>query len=231
VEERVTGRVLALGAGALLVAAALFAAWLGRGFLALPDEAARENAVWVGSVKNQRQDVSASVQLASRLDRRGSSRAFDAAVSNFRSATVIPRGQLSPPVAAVDAEASIAKLDPRLHSPQEKAQALVMQGILLALSAGNGAGSLGNGQGTGGNLLINQAANDFQDAVVLDPQNEDAKVDLELLLQQVAKTKARGHSHGQGSKSSKRHDVEPPSPATKRPDAPQASYSDPGTGY
>jgi hypothetical protein len=224
-------RLAILGAGALLLVLALFCAWLGRGLIALPSVAARQEVAWQGSVTLDRKHGDAATRLAASLDRRDRSSSFARAVHLFRAATVAPPHQANPNLAPVDAEAAIAKLTPRLQSRQERAQAQVMLGILLALAAGNGAGTLGDGQGTGGNLLLQQARNDFQDAVRTDPTNEDAKVDLELLLQDAARTPNRGHSKKRGSKSKNRRSVVPPNRAKKKADVPQASYSKPGSGY
>lgn len=224
-------RVAILGAGTVLLVLALFAAWLGRGLMALPAVAARQEVAWQGSVTLDQKHGDAAARLAASMDRRDRSSGFARAVHLFRAATVAPRGEANPNLAPVDAEAAIAKLTPRLQSAQERSQAQVMLGILLALAAGNGAGSLGNGQGTGGNLLLQQARNDFQDAVTTDPANEDAKVDLELLLHDAARAPKQGHSKKRGSKSKNRRSVVPPNRARKKADVPQASYSKPGSGY
>jgi hypothetical protein len=227
----VTRRIGLFVLGGLLLALAGASAWLARGLLALPAAAARQDSAWVGSVQLAGDRRDAAVRLAARLDQRDRDRVFSRVVTLFRAAT-ISRGQaLVPLLAPVDAEAAIARLTPRLRSDTERAQAQVMVGVLLALTAGNGDGTLSNGQGTGGNLLLSQALHDFQDAVRSDESNEEAKVDLEVVLQQAAKSRQRGRSRAQGSKASKRHDIEPPNPATKRPDAPQASFSNPGSGY
>jgi hypothetical protein len=134
-------------------------------------------------------------------------------------------------MAAIDAETAIAKLSPGLQSRKERAEAEVMLGILLSFAAGNVEGSLGAGQGSGGNLLLEQARGDFQDAVRTDPANEDAKVNLELLLQDAARTPQQGRNKHRGSRSKRRRSVVPPNRAKKSADVPQASYSKPGSGY
>jgi hypothetical protein len=224
-------RLALLLLGATLIALALAAAWLGLGLLALPAATARQEVAWEGSVRLTHERKTVAERFAATLVQRHRHSSFARAVSLFRAATIAPHHQVNPSLAPVDAEAEIAKLTPRLRSPSERAQAQVMLGILLALAAGNGDGTLGAGQGTGGNLLLEQARNEFQDAVRTDESNEDAKVDLELLLQDAARTPEQGRSRKRGSKNKNRRSVVPPNRARKRADVPQASYSKPGTGY
>jgi hypothetical protein len=216
--------------GVALVALALAAAWLGRGLLALDAAAARQDVALLGGVRLEHRADAANVRLAATLDERHRSAALARILRDFADAT-IPRGRtLTPQIQPVDAEAEIAKLVPSLHDRGERAQAEVMLGILLAAAAGNGNGTLESGQGTGGNLLLAQALHHFQQAVRFDSTNEDAKYDLELLLQEAARTpkqaKPGRHGHKQGKKT-----IQPPIRAQKRPDTPQASFANPGTGY
>jgi hypothetical protein len=101
-------------------------------------------------------------------------------------------------------ELQIAGLLGVLHDPRERSQAATMLGTLILLYSSNG-------KATGGSQLVQQAAGDFQEAIVADPANDAAKYDLELLLrlhaasdrqQSVAKpdkpkANARGGQHGQ----------------------------------
>jgi hypothetical protein len=224
-------RLALLLLGVALLALALAAAWLGRGLMALPAAAARQDVAWQGSVKVAELGGGRAERVAAALVERNRSSDYRRVVSLFRGATIAPHHQVLPSLAPVDAEAAIAKLAPKLRSRQERSQAQVMLGILLALAAGNGDGTLGAGQGTGGNLLLDQARHEFQDAVRTDPANEDAKLNLELLLQDAARLPQQGRSKKRGSKSNKRRSVVPPNRARKRADVPQASYSKPGTGY
>jgi hypothetical protein len=216
--------------GVALVVAALGAAWLGRGFLALDAAAARQDVALQGGIRLQHRAEATNVRFAASLDQRHRSSTLARILTDFRAATV-PHGRtLTPQTQPVDAEAEIAKLAPRLHDPGERAQAEVVLGILLAAAAGNGNGTLESGQGTGGNLLLAQALHHFQEAVRFDSTNEDAKYDLELLLQEAARTpkstKPAKHGHKPGKKT-----IQPPIRAQKRPDTPQASFANPGTGY
>jgi hypothetical protein len=224
-------RLALLLLGVALIALALVAAWLGRGLLALPAVAARQQVAWQGSVTLRESRGDRAERLAAALDERDRNSSFARVVAFFRAATVPPRHALVPTMAAVDAETAIAKLVPRLQSREERAKAQVMLGILLAFAAGNGEGTLGAGQGTGGNLLLEQARNSFQDAVLTDPTNEDAKLNLELLLQNASRTPQQSQSKHRGSKSKKRKSIVPPNRAKKRADVPVASYSKPGSGY
>jgi hypothetical protein len=224
-------RVAVLVLGIALLALALVAAWLGRGLMGLPAVAARQEVAWEGSITLRHPRGDAAERLAAALDQRDRHSSFTRVVHLFRAATVAPRHQVVPTMAPVDAETAIAKLTPGLRSPKERSEAQTMLGILLAFAAGNGDGTLGAGQGTGGNLLLEQSRNEFQDAVRTDPGNEDAKVDLELLLQDAARTPKQSHSKKRGSRSKQRRSIVPPNRAKKRADVPQASYSKPGSGY
>ncbi|MDX6503954.1 MAG: hypothetical protein QOE29_1079 [Gaiellaceae bacterium] len=95
-------------------------------------------------------------------------------------------------------ELQIAGLLGRLHEPRQRSQAATMLGTLILLYSSNG-------KAAGGAQLVQQAAGDFQEAILADPANDAAKYDLELLLrlhaasdrqQTVAKPdkpKANGH--------------------------------------
>jgi hypothetical protein len=99
-------------------------------------------------------------------------------------------------------ELQIAGLLSRLHDRRQRSQAATMLGTLILLYSSNG-------KVTGGAQLVQQAARDFQSAIVDDPANDAAKYDLEQLLrlhaaserqQQVAmpdkpKANARGGQH------------------------------------
>jgi hypothetical protein len=222
-------RLPILVVGVVLVVLALGAAWLGRGFLVLDAAAARQDVALQGAVRVEQRGDAANVRLAATLDQRHRSRVLAQILRTFQAA-IVPRGRnRAPETQPVDAEALVAKLVPRLHDRGERAQAEVVLGILLAAAAGNGNGTLESGQGTGGNLLLAQALHHFQEAVRFDSTNEDAKYDLELLLQEAARTpstKPGRHGHKQGKKT-----IQPPIRAQKRPDTPQASFANPGTGY
>jgi hypothetical protein len=212
------------------VALALVAAWLGRGFLVLDAAAARQDVALQGGVRLQHRPEAVNVRFAALLDQRHRSSALAQILTAFRAATVPHGRSLAPQTQPVDAEAEIAKLVPRLHDRGERAQAEVVLGILLAAAAGNGNGTLESGQGTGGNLLLAQALHHFQEAVRFDPTNEDAKYDLELLLQEAARTPKSTKPGKRGHKPGKKT-IQPPIRQQKRPDTPQASFANPGTGY
>ena len=136
-----------------------------------------------GRGRAARRDGSTSAIAAARFAR---------VVRLFRAATVTPRGQLAPTMAAIDAETAIAKLTPRPRSRKERAEAEVMLGILLTFAAGNAEGSLGGGQGSGSNLLLEQARGDFQDGGPHRPGERGREGDLELLLQNAERSQGAG---------------------------------------
>jgi hypothetical protein len=220
-----------LALGVLLVALALGLAWLGRGMRALPAAAARQDVGWLGGAVLDPERASAAQRAAAALDERHRHSSFPRVVGVFRAATIAPRNQLRPRLQPNDGKAEIERLLPGVHDPQERAQAEVMIGILLAAAAGNGSGTLDRGQGTGGNLLLGQAADHFRAAVADDPANEDAKVDLELLLQSSART-PKPHNGDKGKQDGKKSQLSQPKIRNaKRANVPQASLTHPGTGY
>jgi hypothetical protein len=173
---------LVLGSALLLVALAL--AVLGQAVLDLPaSEQHHLVALEAGrppQAAGLRERVAAGFVGASR------DTAFESAVAEYRNA--IRRSQSVDPDIAAELrrrQAAIVKLEhaiPRLGNPGERSQAEVMLGAVVALAAGNGEGTLGNGQGIGGDLLLARALQSFRDAVRADSTNENAKFDLELLL-------------------------------------------------
>jgi hypothetical protein len=71
----------------------------------------------------------------------------------------------------------------RLDDPQERSHAATMLGTLILLHSGNG-------RAIGGQVLVQQAVGNFQEAIRRDPTNEAAKYDLELLLKMHTKREA-----------------------------------------
>ena len=181
-------RVIAAASGIAVLAVSIALALLGRAVLATPaavDRAAPgwpERALVEARHRSLADRVAASLLAADRAD------AFNQIVGVYRNAIELqaaagdPRG----PVA-------ITRLIPRLRSPEERAQALVMAGTLLAYSAGAGFGAvLPAREQAPTTTVLAQAREDFRDAVRSDPGNEAAKYDLEFLLrQQQAQSKQK----------------------------------------
>jgi hypothetical protein len=184
VRRRVVTAVAGIAALAVSVALAL----LGRAVLATPAAVDRAAPSWPAraQVEARHRSVAdraaASLLAADRID------AFTEIVGIYRDAIALPAAAGDPrgPV-------GISRLIPRLRSPEERAQALVMAGTLLAYSAGSGFGAVlpGREQAPTATVLA-QAREDFRDAIRGDPGNEAAKYDLEFLLrQQQAQSKQK----------------------------------------
>lgn len=224
--------VVMLALGSLFVALAVAAAWVGQGMRELPAYAARRDVAWVGAARLDPEPRNAAMRVAAVLVQRTPSSRFRIALNLYRAATITPRDAQRPDIDPADGEALIAKILPRLSSRDERAQTEVMLGILLAAAAGNGNGTLGNGQGTGGNLLLDQSAHHFSQAIRTDPANEEAKVDLELLLQNIARTKKPNDDTDKGKKNKKKSRFSQPKIRNqKRANVPRASLAHPGSGY
>jgi len=156
-----------IGAGVALIAAAVALALLGLAVLALPAGGAQP-------VRTQ----PAQGGVAARLLEHGD--AFDEIVAIYRAAVELPAAAGDPrgPV-------RISQLIPKLRSSDERAQAYVMAGTLLAYSAGAGFGVvLPSRNQAPTQTVLGQAREDFRSAIRADPANEEAKYDLELLLRQ-----------------------------------------------
>jgi hypothetical protein len=181
-------RVITATVGIVALVVSIALALLGRAVLATP--AAVDRAAPGGPDRAQ-----VTVRRRSLADRTAAflldadrADAFNEIVAIYRSAVELqaaagdPRGPVG-----------ITRLIPRLRSPQERAQALVMAGTLLAYSAGSGFGAVlpAREQAPTATVLA-QAREDFRAAIRSDPGNEEAKYDLEFLLrQQQAQSKPK----------------------------------------
>lgn len=172
--------VLTAAAGIALLVASIALALLGRAVLATPGAIDRGATGWParGQVETHRRSIAdraaASLLAADRDD------AFTQVVGIYRGAISLPAAAGDP-----NGPVEISQLLPRLHAPEERAQAMVMAGTLLAYSAGSGFGVIlpGKLQVPTATVLA-QALEDFRSAVRTDPANEEAKYDVELLLRQ-----------------------------------------------
>jgi hypothetical protein len=183
-------RPLLAAAGIAALAVAIALALLGRAVLATPAAVDRAAADWPDRVHVGARDRSladraaADVLAVDRVD------AFRRIVDIYRSAVALQAAAGDPKGPVL-----ISRLIPKLRSPEERAQAFVMAGTLLAYSAGAGFGVVLPRQDQAPTeAVLGQAREDFRAAVRSDPGNEDAKFDLELLLrQQQAQSKHRPH--------------------------------------
>ena len=180
--------VIAAAAGVALLAASIALALLGRAVLATPAAVDSAAPSWPERAQVQIRHRSLADHVAASLLAADRADAFDEIVGVYRSAVELQAAAGDPkgPVA-------ISKLIPQLRSPEERSQALVMAGTLLAYSAGAGFGAvLPASVQAPTAIVLAQAREDFRDAIRSDPGNEAAKYDLEFLLrQQQAQTKPK----------------------------------------
>jgi hypothetical protein len=171
------GLLVAAGVAALVLSIPL--ALLGRAVLATPAAVARETAAAPADVRVGARHRSLADRAAWELLGADRVEPFAQIVRTYRTVTELPAlaGQ---PTWSV----RLARLIPRLRSPEERAQAYVMAGTLLGLGAGDGLGVPGGTDSPGAKALLRQAADDFRSALQYDDANEQAKYDLELLLKQ-----------------------------------------------
>lgn len=200
-------RVLTGALGAVALALSIPLAMLGRAVLATPAAVARETGSRPAAVRVGQRPRSPADRAAWRLLAADQVEPFAEIVRTYRSVVALPALSGQPTWSI-----RIARLIPRLRSPQERAQAFVMAGRLLALAAGDGLGVGRLGDSSGVAALLGQAADDFRAAALEDAANEDAKYDLELLLrQQAARSSSADGTGGQAKKAS-----QPQPPAEKR---------------
>jgi hypothetical protein len=152
--------LLAFAAGAAAIALAVPLVLLGRAVLATPDRAGSTGAF----------DRAANWLLGVRNDD-----AFFELVRAYRRADSKSTVDSATPV-------RLATLARRIGPRTERAQAHLMVGAIFALPAGNGSVSFGRMRQFGGGPLLDQAAQEFREAAMLDERNEAAKYDLELVL-------------------------------------------------
>jgi hypothetical protein len=198
-EGTIVRRRLVVGAGGVAaLALSISLALLGRAVLATPAAVAREApgrpaAVHVGARHPSLADRAAWHLLAAdRVE------PFAEVVRTYRSATAM-LALAGQPTWSI----RIARLIPKLHAPEERAQAYVMAGTLLAIAAGDGLGVPYNNS-TGARALLTQALDDFRAAVQADATNENAKYDLELLLrQEVARAPRRRPDSTKGKRTAR----------------------------
>ncbi len=169
--------IVAVGAAALVLSIPL--ALLGRAALATPAAVAREAAVLPADVHIGTPHRSLADRAAWHLLGAGRAGPFTEIVRTYREVTALPAMAAQPTWSV-----RVGNLIPRLRSPQERAQAYVMAGTLLALGAGDGLGVTQISDSPGAKALLAQAADEFRAAVAADGENEQAKYDLELLLRQ-----------------------------------------------
>jgi hypothetical protein len=167
-------------AGIIAILVSIALALLGRAVLATPAAVDRAGTAWPERVHVATRDTDPFDRAAASLVGTGHAGAFDQIVAIYRNAVALqaaagdPRGPVG-----------ITRLIPRLHSSQERAQALVMAGTLLAYSAGAGFGViLPRSDQAATATVLDQAREDYRAAIRDDPGNETAKYDLELLLRQ-----------------------------------------------
>lgn len=181
-------RIVTAVAGFAALAVSIALVLLGRAVLATPAAVDRAAPEWPARAQMEARHRSLADRAAASLLDAGRADAFDEIVGVYRNAVELPAAAGDPkgPVA-------ISKLIPQLRSSQERAQALVMAGTLLAYSAGAGFGAvLPAREQAPTAVVLAQAREDFRDAVRTDPGNEEAKVDLEFLLrQQQAQSKPK----------------------------------------
>lgn len=154
--------LLAVAAGVTAIALAVPLVLLGRAVLATPDRSASTGAF----------DRAADWLLGVADDD-----AFFALVRAYRRA-------VADPGSSVDSATPIklATLARGIGPRTERAQAHLMVGAIFALPAGNGSLSFGRMRQFGGGPLLDQAAQEFREAALLDDRSEAAKYDLELVL-------------------------------------------------
>ena len=174
------GQILLAAAGAAALALSIPVVLVGRAVLATPDEVARVNTGWPSGSNVRKQHRDLVDRAAAGLLDTGRAERFAEVVRIYRNATALPvvAGQPTGPI-------RIAHLVPKLHTDEERAQALVMASTLLAMAAGDGLGVPEIGRDPGSKALLRQSVGGFQTAVQLDDRNEAAKFDLELLLRQA----------------------------------------------
>ncbi len=201
--------IIAVGAVALLLSIPL--ALLGRAALATPAAVARETAMLPADVRVGTPHRSLADRAAWHLLGAGHAGPFPEIVGIYREVTGLPAMSAQPTWSI-----RVASLIPRLRSPQERAQAYVMAGTLLALGAGDGLGVSQIGNSPAAKALLAQAADDFRVAIAADGGNEQAKYDLELLVRQQAPARPRtGHA------SRKPTTKPPPARGTRQKKVPQ----------
>lgn len=177
-------------AGALLVAAGLALAALSVSLWRLPGEAAHEDRLLVGA-----RELPAGVwegglafRLAGSVAGAADDASFRRAIAMFRRGRALDAGALKSTdqiVSSVLASAQLAAVERSGASPRRRSQAANMQGVLVAEEAVFD---------PDGGPRVSLAAGAFRRALRLDPRNEAAKVNLELLL---ALTRSTGGGTGE----------------------------------
>jgi hypothetical protein len=173
-------RTMVAAAGVVLVGVSVALVLLGRAALSTPAAVERAAAGWPDRVQVAPPRPGLADRAAADILGTDRGKAFGEIVRIYDDAVALqaaagdPRGPVR-----------ITRLIPRLHSPEERAQALVMAGTLLAYSAGSGFGVvLPRLDQAATATVLDQALEDFRMAIRADPRNEQAKYDLELLLRQ-----------------------------------------------
>jgi hypothetical protein len=193
----VSRRLLAVVAGVAAFALSIPAALLGRAVLATPAAVARETAGTAPDTRVGALHRSLAERAAWHLVAADRSEPFTEIVRTYRTVAALP-ALSGEPVWSI----RLAHLIPRLRTPEERAQAYVMAGTLLALAAGDGLG-VAFGDSDGARALLVQALDDFRAAVRNDDGSEEAKYDLELLLKQQVERESPEDTGGTTRKTAK----------------------------
>jgi len=187
-------RFLAAAAGVTALALSIPIALLGRAVLATPTTVAQRDVRWPSGVRVSR-SPSLPERAAATLLGVDQPEALLSIARAYRHAATLPAfatASLTPVRLAQEAKS--------LDSAQERAQAQVLTGAILALPAGNGSMSFDALRRLGGGRLLDQAAAEFRAAASLDDRNGAAKYDLELLLKSEQASRAsRRSAHGRSS--------------------------------
>lgn len=197
-------RVPFVTAGVAALVLAIPLALLGRAVLATPETTERVSANWPANARVDRgrslaERAAAHLLAANRVE------GFLEIADTYRRVTDIPAlaGAAVNPL-------TLARMIPKLHSGEQRAQAHLMVGAIFALPAGNGSVSFDLVRQAGQGRLLDQAKEEFRAATLLDDGNEDAKYDLELILKREAQLQrnSRLAPSKKGEKSGKRKKIE-----------------------
>ena len=189
-------RLVVAAAGVVALALSIPIALLGRAVLSTPTTVAQRDVRWPSDVRVSRAPTLPERAAATLLGVDQPEGLLTIARA-YRHAAALPAfatASLTP--------VRLAQATESLDSAQERAQAHVLVGAILALPAGNGSMSFDALRRLGGGRLLDQAAAEFRAAASLDDRDEAAKYDLELLLK--SETASRASRRPTSSRSSSR---------------------------
>jgi len=216
-------------AGACALALAIPLALLARAVLATPAALGQESRSWPAGARIVHSRDLAERAARSLLATGGAERLFEI-VRTYRRAAAAPAVSNTPAKAL-----RLAELARSAGSPAERSRAHVIAGAVYVLPAGNGGLSFDAVRRLGGGAALRQAAQEFRAAIADDGRNEAAKYDLELLLKDVARSRAAQHRHAKSTKQRRRQRrrTPPKKRSTRRATAKQrrGSIYSTGTGY